>query len=171
MSERMLPAELDPSGLIIQIDQQEKNPANVTPFASEFCHLPVGDYALKGLGTDAIAERKSEPDLLMCFGVERDRFDRQVLRLNGCRHRVLVVESTWERLSAGDWRSKITPQSVIGSLVGLMADGLPVALVGDHEQAGRFIAKWFYLIAKRRLRESRALLGEIAERRKAEAIT
>jgi ERCC4-type nuclease len=165
--DRLLAAEVDPSKLVILVDQQEKCPADVSPCGTEFAHLAVGDYALKHLGTEAVVERKSEGDLLTCLGVDRDRFNRQVIRLMGCRHRVLVVESTWERLSAGEWRSKITPASVIGSLTGLMADGLPVALVGDHEQAGRFISRFFYLVAKRRLRESRGLIGAIATRKKA----
>lgn len=167
ISTEKLGAKLDPAILTLRIDQQEKHPICAAPMQTEFCHLSVGDYALQGIPeTDASAERKSEPDLLVCLASERDRFVRQVQRLMGCRHRVLVVESTWERLSAGDWRSKITPQSVIGSLVGLMADGLPIALVGDHEQAGKFITRWFYLLANRRLQESRGLLGEIRRRRK-----
>jgi len=166
VTDRALPAELDPSTLVILVDQQEKSPADVSPCRTEFAHLAVGDYSLKHLGNEAVVERKSEADLLACLGVERDRFSRQVLRLMGCRHRVLVVESTWERLSAGGWRSKITPASVIGSLTGLMADGLPVALVGDHEQAGRFISRFFFIVARRRLRESRGLIGAIAERKK-----
>ncbi|HEV3005315.1 MAG TPA: ERCC4 domain-containing protein [Pirellulales bacterium] len=168
MSDRF-PAEIDPAALTILVDQQEKNRLDV-PFRVEIAHLEVGDYQLKHLGTRAVAERKSEEDLLCCLGVERDRFQRQVLRLLGCQHRVLVVESTWERLGAGNWRSQITPKSVLGSLAGLMADGLPIALVGSHEEAGRFVARWFYIIARRRLHECRGLLGEIRERPKTEAV-
>lgn len=161
-----LGAKLDPSRLTILIDQQEKCPLSVLPFQSELCHLTVGDYWLKGLGAQAVAEWKSEPDLIYSIGTDRDRFDRQVLRLMGCKHKVLLVGSTWERLNRGGWRSQISPQSVIGSLTGLMAAGLPVALVGDREEAGKFLAKWFFIIANRRLQESRELLGEIRHRRK-----
>ena len=168
MPAEKLGAKLDPATLTLRIDQQEKHPISPAPMQAEFCHLAVGDYALLGIPeTDAAAERKSEADLLLCLGVERDRFMRQVQRLLGCRHRVLVVESTWERLSAGGWRSKVTPGSVLGSLGSLMLDGLPVALVGDHDQAGRFITRWFYLLANRRLQESRGLLGEIRRRKEA----
>ena len=140
-----LGAKLDPATLTLRIDQQEKHPICPAPMQSIVCHLSIADYALLGIPeTEASCERKGEPDIVQCCGIERDRFLRgQVPRLMGCRHKVLVVESTWERLSAGGWRSKVSPQSVLGTLESLMLDGLPVALVGSHEEAGKFITRWF----------------------------
>ena len=71
----------------------------------------------------AAVERKSEDDLLCCIGTERARFDREVSRLLAFPVRALVVESTWERIEAGEWRSKITPAAAMGSSDRLGCDG------------------------------------------------
>ena len=47
--------------------------------------------------------------------------------------RALVVCSTWEAIEAGGWRGQLTPKQVEGLLVGWIARGLPVCLVGDRE--------------------------------------
>ena len=40
--------------------------------------LAVGDYSLAGLEDRVAVERKSLPDLVMCLGRERERFERAV---------------------------------------------------------------------------------------------
>jgi ERCC4-type nuclease len=103
-------------------------------------------------------ERKSEGDLLACIGQERDRFDREVQRLLAYPVRVLIVESTWQRIEAGEWRSKITPSAALGSLLGWIASGLPVIMAGDHAHAGRYVSRLLCTAARRRWREARALV-------------
>lgn len=172
MAERLLPATVDPTTLTLLIDQRERHFIDAAPMQSEICYLPYGDYALKGVPLSvAVAERKSESDFVACCAGERNRFmGSQIQRLKGSLHKILVIESTAERLEAGNWRSKVTPQSVIGTLQAIMLEGVPVALVGDHERAGRFIVRWFWLLASRRLQESRELLGEIRHRQKSDVI-
>jgi len=111
----------------------------------------------------AAIERKSLSDLLGCIGQERDRFDREVIRLLAYPARALVIESTWAELEAGEWRSKVTPAAAVGSVLGWIAAGLPVVMAGDHERAGRFVAKILYTAARRRWREARALVGSALE--------
>jgi len=78
--------------------------------------------------------------------------------------RALVVETTWQELESGDWRSKITAAAAVGSCIGWIASGLPIILAGDHQRAGRFVAKLLYTAARRRWREARALAGCIVGR-------
>jgi ERCC4-type nuclease len=104
-------------------------------------------------------ERKSLTDLLACVGQDRERFDREVQRLLAYPVRCLVVESTWCEVEAGEWRSKVTPQAVVGSLLGWMAAGLPIILAGDHHRAGRFVSRLLFMAARRRWREARALIA------------
>ena len=42
--------------------------------------LSVGDYSLAGLADRVAVERKSLPDLVMCLGRERERFERELAR-------------------------------------------------------------------------------------------
>ena len=158
-----LPASIEPSQLTVVIDDREEMPVDVSPLASVRSRLDVGDYGLKGV-PGIVCERKSLGDLVACCAGERQRFQREVDRLLSFDAKVLVVEATWTELLAGAWRSKATPQSVVGSVIRWQELGLPVALVGTHEEAGRFIARFLYLAAKRRWQQLRHLAGVVQPR-------
>ncbi len=99
-------------------------PLDLDPLGTEVGTLETGDYSIKGLEHVVRIERKSLEDLLGCVGRDRERFDREVQRLNAYPVRVLVVESTWQDIESGLWqRSKVTPEAVIGSLLGWQASG------------------------------------------------
>src|ERR1700676_181303 len=101
-----IPAELSPEAVTAIIDTREQTPLDLAPLRVELGTLATGDYSVAGLETIVAIERKSLPDLLSCIGQERERFDREVVRLLAYPVRALVVESTWSELEAGDWRSK-----------------------------------------------------------------
>ncbi len=111
-----------------------------------------------GLESVISIERKSESDLLSCVGTDRERFDREVQRLLAYPVRALVVESSWARFEAGNWRSRIKPAAAIGSLLGWSAMGLPIVMAGDHNRAGRYVSRMLFIAARRRWREARALI-------------
>ena len=122
-------------------------------------HVRDRGLFVAGLENIVAIERKSLSDLLACIGQERERFDREVIRLLAYPVRALVVESTWAELESGDWRSKITPAPAIGSCIGWIAAGVPIIMAADHARAGRYVAKLLYTAARRRWREARALLA------------
>lgn len=153
---------LKPEQVTAIVDSREQMPLDLSPLATTSGSLPTGDYSVRGLENHVAIERKSLPDLLGCVGRDRDRFDREVQRLLAYPTRALVVEATWSDIEAGDWRSQLTPNHVIGSLVGWMCSGLPVVMAGDHERAGRIVAKLLYTAARRRLRECESLLKGLA---------
>ena len=123
--------------------------------------MATGDYSVKGLEAVVAIERKGLGDLLSCIGQERDRFDREVQRLLAYSVRALVVESTWSDLETGEWRSKVTPAAAVGSVLGWIAQGIPVIMAGDHARAGRYVSLLLYTAARRRWREARALVAEV----------
>ena len=149
-----LPAKLDPSNVVAVVDTREQIPLCLDPLRTELGTLATGDYALKGCDEIRI-ERKSLPDLLACCGVERERFEREIERLLAFRVRILLIESTWQEIEQGQWRSKISVESVIGSLLGWQASGLSIHMAGDHERAGRHAARMLYTVARRRYAELR----------------
>jgi DNA excision repair protein ERCC-4 len=163
MSRNPIPSELDPAAVVAIIDTREQVPLDLTPLQSEAGTLSTGDYSVRGLEAIVAIERKSLSDLLGCIGGERERFDREVQRLLAYPVRALVVESSWAELEAGNWRGKITATATVGSCLGWIAAGLPIVMAGDHERAGRFVAKLLYTAARRRWREARALGSGIME--------
>ncbi|HEY1599245.1 MAG TPA: ERCC4 domain-containing protein [Pirellulales bacterium] len=156
-----LPAEIQPENITAVGDTREKNLLDLSPLKTVPGTLATGDYSVVGLEHIVAIERKSLSDLLGCIGTERERFDREVQRLLAYPVRALVVESTWAEINAGGWRGKVTPASVTGSVLGWVAAGLPVMLVGDHAEAGRAVARMLFIAARRRWREARALLGDV----------
>ncbi|MHC4399222.1 MAG: ERCC4 domain-containing protein [Planctomycetota bacterium] len=158
-----LPHTISPEQVIAVIDTREQVPLDLAPLQTESGMLTTGDYSIRGLEHVVAVERKSLPDLLSCVGVERARFDKEIKRLLAFPTRALVVEATWPDLERGEWRSKVTPQAAVGSALGWVAMGLPVIMAGDHERAGRYVARLLFLTARRRWRENRELVCGIVE--------
>ena len=158
-----IPVELKPEDVVVIVDTREQLPWDLSPLQMVGGTLYVGDYAPRGLESRVAIERKSLPDFLSCCGVERPRFEREIIRLRGYDVRAVVIESDWPEIEAGDWRSKITPAAVIGSILSWMADGVPILLAGDRQRAAKLVARLLYLAARNRWRESRALVGGILE--------
>ena len=158
-----IPAELRPDQVTGIVDTREQLPLDLSPLRVEVGTLATGDYSVAGLEHVVAVERKSLSDLLGCVGVERERFDREVQRLLAYPVRCLVVEATWLDLERGEWRSKVSPQSVVGSVLGWIAAGIPVVMAGDHDRAGRYVSRLLYTAARRRWREARTLAAGILE--------
>jgi ERCC4-type nuclease len=117
--------------------------------------LPTGDYSLRGF-TDTVAiERKSASDFVACVGPERERFLEQCQRLAGYPVRAVVIESTWEELSAGAYRSATNPKSVTGTALAIMADyGMPVLLAGDAQGAAEAVERLLVRLWRKRVSEA-----------------
>lgn len=144
------------------IDTREQTPLTleVKPgqvLASESGTLYTGDYSIKGLENHVAIERKSLSDLMGCIGSGRERFEKEILRLRGYPVKALVVEATWEQIETGAYRSKVNPSAAIGTLMGWIAQGIPITMAGDHKRAGVFVARMLYITARRRLQELKNL--------------
>ncbi len=138
-------------------------PLDLRPLQTVVGTLDTGDYSALHLTDVVRIEHKSPSDMLGCMGVERERFEREVKRIIAFPVRALVIASTWEYFETGDWRSKITPAAAIGSLLGWIADGLPIIMAGDHERAGRYVSRLLFITARRRYREARGFAAGIIE--------
>ncbi len=156
-----LPAELKPEAILAIIDTREQRPLDLSPLKTTLGTLATGDYSVSGLEHVVAVERKSLPDLVACVGVERERFDREVQRLLAYPVRALVVESTWQEIEQAQWRSNVTANAAVGSLLGWIAAGLPIVMAGDHARAGRFVGRILCIAARRRWREARRWRREL----------
>ncbi len=159
----MIPSELKPEQITAIVDTREQHPLCLDPLQTTIGTLTTGDYSVRGLEHVVSIERKSLPDFLGCVGTERERFDREVMRMLAFDVKALVIEATWQDLEAGEWRSKITPQAAIGSALGWIAAGLPIVMATDHQRAGRYVSRLLFTAARRRWRESRTLINGVTQ--------
>ena len=60
--------------------------------------LASGDYSLAGYEHRVAVERKSKQDLFGTVGQGRDRFERELVRLNGMQFAAVVVEAEWSEV-------------------------------------------------------------------------
>ena len=60
--------------------------------------LKSGDYSIEGAENTAAVERKSLADLFSTLGQQRDRFERELNRLNQYRMAAVVVEGDWRAI-------------------------------------------------------------------------
>ena len=155
---------MKPDQVTAIVDTREQAPLDLSPLRSEPGTLATGDYSVKGLVNVIAIERKSLTDLLGCIGQERERFDREVIRLLAYPTRAIIVEATWGQIEAGNWKSKVTPAAAVGSLLGWIAQGVPVIMAKDHERAGRYVSRLLFTAARRRWREARRLRDRSAPR-------
>ncbi len=147
---------LRPEQVTAIVDTREQTPLSLDPLPVETGTLQTGDYSIRGLQHFVAVERKSLSDLMGCVGRDRERFEKELDRLRAYPARMLVIEATWEQIEAGGWRGKITPNQAIGSLLSWIETGIPILMAGDHERAGRFVARFLFTTARRRWRELRA---------------
>lgn len=146
--------DLDLSDLTAVTDTREQNPLSLSPLKVVTDSLITGDYSVRGLENVITVERKSLQDLVMCVGRERKRFDREIHRMLAYPARLLVIEATLGQIELKQYRGEVAPMSIIGSVMGWMASGIPVLFSGSHEEAGKLVARFLYISARRRWREA-----------------
>ena len=155
------PAEPKPERITAVIDTREQTPLTLSPLLSMRATLTTGDYSVRGLENVIAIERKSLSDLVSCVGQDRERFDKEIVRLLAYPVRAIVVEATWAEIEAGEWRGQVKPPAVLGSCLGWIAQGVPIVMAGSHEKAGEYVAKMLYIAARRRWRENRIFVTEV----------
>ena len=153
---------LDLSKITVLCDTREQNPFPLSNFKTQSATLTTGDYSILGLENEVAIERKSLQDLIGCVGKDRARFDREVQRLLAYKTRAVIVEGGWGEIELSSYRGKVHPNSVIGSICGWNARGLPVILAGNRERANRLCENILAVAAKRRYAELVKFLGEVA---------
>lgn len=152
---------IEPNIVTAIIDTREQTPLELNPLNSMRGTLVTGDYSIVGLTHVIAIERKSLQDLIMCVGQERERFEKEIQRLLAYPVRALVVEAHWIEIEQQKYRGEVHPNSAIGSMLGWIAQGLPIIMAGDHERAGRFVSRMLFTAARRRYNEAFQFMQEL----------
>ena len=80
--------------------------------------LRSGDYSLAGYEARVAVERKSLADAYGTFGQGRDRFERELLRLNVMQFAAVIVEAEWsEVLGSPPPHTQLSPKTIFRSVL------------------------------------------------------
>jgi DNA excision repair protein ERCC-4 len=156
-------SELRPEDITAIIDTREQRPWSLAPLKTKRATLVTGDVSVAGLEDILTVERKSLGDLLGCMGGARKRFEEEIERLQAYPMRAVIVEASYGELVDGGWllgmsgdgsvRSKVHPNSAIGSVLGWMGSGIPFLFCRDAAEADLMAARFLFICARRRYRE------------------
>ena len=103
------------------------------------------------LEKDIVIERKHNLDEICGnFTAERERFEREFLRAKAYGTKVVLIieNATWTDIFLGNYRSKVKPQSLIGSLLSWMVRYNITVLFCKQEETGKLIHGILYYAAK-----------------------
>jgi ERCC4-type nuclease len=80
--------------------------------------LPTGDYSLEGMADRVAVERKSLADLFATLGQDRERFERELVRLAAMQFAAVVVEADWTKIlkHPPDF-SRLNPKTIFRSVI------------------------------------------------------
>jgi ERCC4-type nuclease len=145
--------ELKPTDITVIVDTREQLPFDLTGLRRVRGTLTTGDYSVEGLTNKVAIERKGLDDLVACVGHERERFEREIMRLLAYPTRAVIVEASWADLDEGDWRAKTTPAAVVGSVIGWISMGVPFILAGGRTEADYLCKKLLFAAARKNWRE------------------
>lgn len=144
-------------------DTREKLPLDLTPLKMVRGTLSTADYSIVGLEHVVAVERKSLQDMIGCIGYGRDRFEREMHRILAYPARLIVIEGHMAQIQLKQYRGEIHPNAVIGSLLGWMAKGVPIMFASDHAEAGKMVARFLFIVAKRRFSEAETFYKAVSD--------
>ena len=111
--------------------------------------LSTGDYTIKGLESWICIERKEFSDFIACCGTGRDRFIRELDRMRAFPWKVVVIEGRYSDCVKGNYRSKIAPQSVTGSIASWTGKfGVSFMFVENSKDAADFAMQMMNSLVK-----------------------
>ena len=120
--------------------------------------LDTGDYSAQlgdlSMEREIVVERKRNLDEICGnFTVERERFEREFMRAKayGTKVVLIVENATWSDIFLGNYRSKTSPKSLLGSLLSWMVRFNITVTFCKPEETARIIYGIFYYAAKEML--------------------
>lgn len=113
------------------VDSREQSPFHFTGYRSdarqsyrplvipvEIAALASGDYSLLGFENRVAVERKSLQDAYSTFAQNRERFERELDRLNALEFAGVVIEASWPAIiHRPPERSKFLPKCFFRSVI------------------------------------------------------
>jgi len=137
---------------VVVIDTREQNPFSFERFSAWFSAiekrpLQIGDYAVAGMESTCVVERKDLSDLAHSFHVERTVFVERLRRMSAFPDRLLVITAPLSQVKARYEHSSANPNQITQSLVATLAGlRVPFLCVETHELGEELIASYLYQV-------------------------
>lgn len=120
--------------------------------------LNAGDYSAKVQLPDgewfqipvALERKMDATELCTCFCQQRGRFTREFVRAKdaGIKMYLLIENTSWENIYNGRYRSKMSPQALVASILAWLARYNCQIILCKAETSGRIIRDVLYREAK-----------------------
>lgn len=150
--------------LVIICDTREQVNGHITKYLSKqkvpyiTRKIDTGDYSAQigalSLEKDIVIERKRNLDEICGnFTSERERFEREFLRARAYGTKVVLIieNATWNDIFLGNYRSKVSPKSLLGSLLSWMVRYNVTVTFCKPEETGKLIHGILFYAAKEML--------------------
>jgi len=120
-----MPGKASPEPFEIGIDTREQLPYDfatvrnpVLPFTTRIITLETGDYAPIGFECEMVIERKSKEDAFKSFGGDRERFEKEIVRMSEYRFAAVIIEAEWTEIFGEPPRysKKFRPKTMVASI-------------------------------------------------------
>lgn len=134
----------------VVVDAREQWPLPIRQLPFVRGGLYSGDYSIAGLETLFSIERKSIDDLTgCCTNANRERFSNELHRLRGFWFKRLLIVGDKSDVLAGNYRSKVKPASVMGSLAAWeVRYDCPVVWADTPEAAAGMVEAWAWYFTR-----------------------
>lgn len=143
---------------VIVIDTREQRPYSFEGLATVSKALPAGDYSIAGAESQFAIERKSLDDFVNTVIHNADRFANELRALATYDRAAIVVEASWDDVTAHRYTSKARPESVKTIAQALMVGyDIPVYFMGDRIAAREFVQGLCTAYARRMERKAEKL--------------
>lgn len=131
----------------IIVDSREQHPYTFGEVETIRRALPAGDYSLEGLEESFAIERKSMADLVHTVLCAKRRFRAELNKLRTYRFAAIVVEGSVADILAGNYRSDIAPQALLGIVAGITMTYQPIQVhfAGDRPHACALVGEMLKL--------------------------
>ena len=125
-------------------DTREQHPWDLSPLQVQVASLATGDYS--SLCRRYLLERKNGVDeLISCMTSGRERFERELERMQAFESAIVLVESAYEDLATGQYRSRMNRDSALATLVAWQQRyQIPFQFCGSRTEAERFARSYFH---------------------------
>ena len=117
--------------------------------------LKTGDYSIAGYESEFTVERKSLPDLVNTVIHDRERFERELERMQTYRFRRLLITAPWSRVLSGDYGfSMANGRAVMASVHAFeVRYGVPAVFVDGPQAAATRVVWWARYYVREREKE------------------
>ncbi len=142
----------------IVTDSREQTPLIFSWLPSIRAGLDAGDYSVRGLETLFGVERKSIPDLVQSCTGERERFERELVRLRGLRFKRLLIVGNRLDVESHRYQSKATPKAILHTLAAFeVRYDLPLVWTPSPEAGAALVESWAWWFAREILKTAAAV--------------